>query len=233
MSLSDRTPLIWALAASAVVHTAFVAMPHALPGQGSSARAESGGALQARLAAPDYHATDLSVEASSPFLQFLAPVVAPPLLPLASAIPSPRSPAQTTLGVGGSANVRIDGEALVQSERLGELLSRQQTEFPVEVDSPARLVDRIRAIYPPEALAEGREGSVVVWIVVDARGVVEEILIAEGTEEFSAAVIEAVRQARFVPAQNKFVPVRFPLALEFHFGIGRQALAGRSATAAH
>jgi len=225
LKLPDQSPLLWALVASTVVHTAFVAMPRALPGHGTSA-ANPGVALQATLVAPDDHRGDVTVAAASSFLQFLAPVTAPPMLALATPIAPPQSPSQPTVGVGESANFRIDGKLLANSERLGELLSRQQSEFPVEVDSPARLVDKVRASYPPAALAEGREDSVVVWIVVDAKGAVEEILVAEGTEEFSAAVIAAVRQARFVPAQGDLAPIRFPLALEFHFALGRKAVAG-------
>ncbi len=205
-------------------------MPRALPGHGTSA-GDPGVALQATLVAPDDHRGDVTVAAASSFLQFLAPVTAPPMLALATPIPLPQSPSPPILGVGGSANVHIDGVLLANSERLGELLSRQLAEFPVEVDSPARLVAKIRASYPPAALAEGREDLVVVWIVVDAKGAVEEIQVAEGTEEFSAAVIAAVRQARFVPAQGSLVPIRFPLALEFRFAIGRKATAG-TATAA-
>src|SRR4029453_12225853 len=136
MNWSDRSPLLWALVASTVVHTAFVAMPRTLPGQGTSA-ANAGVALQATLVAPDYHRGDVSVADASSFRQFLAPVPPPPMLAVAPA-PLPQSPSQQFLGVGGSANVRVDGELLANSERLGELLSRQQSEFPVEVDSPAR-----------------------------------------------------------------------------------------------
>jgi TonB family protein len=203
-------------------------MPRALPGHGTSA-ANPEVVLQATLVAPDDRQGDVTVAAASSFLQFLAPVTAPPMLALAPAIPPPQSPSQPALGVGGSATVRVAGELLANSERLGELLSRQQSEFPREVDSPALLVDKVRASYPPAALAEGREDSVVVWIVVDAKGAIEEILVAEGTEEFSAAVIAAVRQARFVPAQGNLAPIRFPLALEFRFAIDGKAVAGTAA----
>ena len=62
-SLNDRTPplttlgaiptpLLWALVASTVVHTAFVAMPLVLPGHRPSAIADPGVAMQAILVAP-------------------------------------------------------------------------------------------------------------------------------------------------------------------------------------
>jgi len=55
---------------------------------------------------------------------------------------------------------------------------------------------------------------------VDAQGIPEEVLVTDGQEEFADAVIAAVRAARFVPAQNNLLPIRFPLALEFRFVIG-------------
>ena len=231
------TPLFWALVASTVVHTAFVAMPLVLPGHRPSAIADPGVAMQAILVAPLDQKADpqdtpqLAVAAEPSPLQFAPQDVAAPPQPPASTVPPPSSALPPLLGVVGTADVRIDGALLVDRGRLGELYSRQLGEFPVEVDFPARLNEKIRARYPAAALAEGREDSVAVWIVVDTQGAPEEIVVADGSEEFADAVVAAVRNARFLPAQNNLVPIRFPLALEFHFTIGRRAVAGATTVA--
>ena len=231
------TSLYWALVASTVVHAAFVAMPRVLPGHAPGAMADPGNALHASLVAPmDKHAdqntdhqTELAVASvSSPTLK-AAQDVPVPAQPFVSAVPRPPSAPPPLLAVGGATDVRIDGRSLGDRNRLGELLSRQMTEFPVEVDSPARLDEKIRARYPPAALAAGREDSVAVWIVVDAQGAPEEILVTDGAEEFAGAVVAAVKDARFVPAQNNLVPIRYPISLEFHFAIGATAVTDSTA----
>lgn len=231
------TSLFWALVASTVVHSALVAMPRVLPNHPPSAMADPGVTLQASLVAPkDKHAdqiadhqAELAVAAVSSPMQPAAQDVSVPALPFASAVPRTPSAPPPLLAVGGATDVRIDGRSLEDRNRLGELLSRQMTEFPVEVDFPARVNEKIRARYPPAALAAGREDSVAVWIVVDAQGAPEEILVADGAEEFADAVVAAVKHARFVPAQNNLVPIRYPLALEFHFTVGPEAVAGAAA----
>jgi TonB family protein len=229
--------LLWALVASAAVHTAFVAMPLVLPGHRPGAIADPGVAMQATLVATLDQRADtqtnpqLAVAAETSPIQFAPQDIAAPPLPLAAAVPHPPSAPPRLLGVDGSTDVRIDGALLVDRGRLGDLYSRQVGEFPVEVDFPARLNEKIRARYPAAALAEGREDSVAVWVVVDTQGAPEEIVVADGSEEFADAVVAAVRNARFLPAQNNLVPIRFPLALEFHFTIGRRAVAGATTVA--
>jgi TonB family protein len=223
--------LLWALVASTVVHSALVALPRTVPGRGANLLPDHGVALQAVLAAPEDQQPDTTadrqpvvapIEAPSP-LQIAARDVpatpdVPPVPTGVLAHPPPATP--PLLGVGGFGEVNVDGVLLADKDRLGEALSRQMSEFPVEVDFPVRMNEAIRAQYPPAALAAGREDSVAVWIVVDAQGVPEEVLVTDGQEEFAAAVIAAVRSAHFVPARNNLVPIRFPLALEFRFVIG-------------
>jgi len=225
-----RAVLVWALVASTIVHSALVAVPRTVPGRGASAVADRGVALQAVLAAPQDQQADPAAdqqpvvapaEAPSPLKIVEQDVATPDVPPVPPGIlAQPPSAAPPLLGVGGFGEVRIDGVPLAERDRLGEALSRQMSEFPVEVDFPVRLNEPIRAQYPAAALAAGREDSVAVWIVVDAQGIPEEVLVTDGQEEFADAVIAAVRAARFVPAQNNLLPIRFPLALEFRFVIG-------------
>ena len=220
--------LLWALVASTVVHSALVALPRTVPGRGANLLPDRGVALQAVLAAPEDQQPDATadrqpvvapIEAPSPLQIAARDVPATPDVPPVPSGALAHSPAATPplLGVGGFGEVNVDGVPLADKDRLGEALSRQMSEFPVEVDFPVRMNEAIRAQYPPAALAAGREDSVAVWIVVDAQGLPEEVLVTDGQEEFAAAVIAAVRAAHFVPARNNLVPIRFPLALEFRF----------------
>ena len=230
--------LIWALVASTVVHSALVALPRTVPGRGANLLPDRGVALQAVLAAPE----DLQPDTTADRQPVVAPIEAPSPLQIAArdvpatadvppvpsgALAHPPAATPPLLGVGGFGEVNVDGVPLADKDRLGEALSRQMSEFPVEVDFPVRMNEAIRAQYPPAALAAGREDSVAVWIVVDAQGLPEEVLVTDGQEEFAGAVIAAVRAAHFVPARNNLLPIRFPLALEFRFAIG-----ARDATAA-
>jgi TonB family protein len=229
--------LLWALVASTVVHSALVALPRTVPGRGANLLPDRGVALQAVLAAPEDQQQDTTADRQP----VVAPIEAPSPLQIAArdmpstpdvppvpsgAVAHPPAATPPLLGVGGVGEVNVDGVLLADKDRLGEALSRQMSEFPVEVDFPVRMNEAIRALYPPAALAAGREDSVAVWIVVDAQGLPEEVLVTDGQEEFAAAVIAAVRAAHFVPARNNLVPIRFPLALEFRFAIG-----ARNATA--
>ena len=115
--------------------------------------------------------------------------------------------------------LRVAPQLLRDRSRVGDLWNRQIDEFPIEIDLPVRLDSKIEARYPPGALAERREESVVAWIIVDATGAVEEISIPEGSPEFAEAVRAALKDARFVPARNDMKSIRFPIALEFRFAL--------------
>jgi len=178
------TPLFWAVIGSIVVHTAFVAMPQSLPRRGSATTADQGPPLQATLVAPPTPPSEPEAEVavadvSSPIQLAAQEAVAPPLPP-AAVDQRPQSSSAAVVGVGAG-DVRIDGALLVDRNRMGEVWTRQMTEFPIEVDYPARLDEKILARYPPAALAAGREDSVAVWIVVDANGVADEVVVLDGS----------------------------------------------------
>ena len=230
-----RAPLLWALVASSVMHAALVAMPLAYPGNDGNAMADRGVVLQATLAPlsrqkPDqqaeYSAHVAVTSAPSP-LQFSAvEKPAPPeLLPLPTVAADVHS-AYTSpplAGIGKAADLSVDAQPILNSVRLGDLLSRQQGEFPMEVEAPSRPIGKISARYPRAALADGREGTVAVWVVVNEHGAADEIVIVEGTEEFAGAVVQAIRNSHFMPARNNLTPIRYPIALEFRFAIRAQA----------
>jgi TonB family protein len=219
----QASPLLWALLASTFVHTALVAMPPALPGRAPDARSEQGTTLQATLlpaVTPQAEVPPAAADTPSPIT--IAAQGAAASLPAPSSVPQPPAAARSTPGVG-LPDVEIVAKTLVDLDRLGDLLSRRMAEAPVEVDFPARPKAPIRVRYPEAALAAGREGSVAVWVMVSPEGAPDEVTIVDGPPEFADAIVAAINDARFVPAQNNLVPMRYALAFEFDFAIGAPA----------
>jgi iron complex outermembrane recepter protein len=83
---------------------------------------------------------------------------------------------------------------------------------------PPQLLTQVEAIYPPKALKEGQEGSVLLLATINVDGRVCEVEIQEsGGAIFDQAAIHAVEQWTFKPAiQNqKPLEVRVPIPFEF------------------
>jgi protein TonB len=83
---------------------------------------------------------------------------------------------------------------------------------------PARLIGNISPAYPPQALAQQVEASVEVSVVVTAAGTVADAQVVRSAGfGFDEAVLDAVRKARFEPAQRSghAVAVRKRFAVTF------------------
>lgn len=215
------SPLFWAALVSMAVHSILVAMPLARHGNATRMEDEPGTLIEATLVPASESATGVDALVVPAPLEPGADYALPPSPAPAAAIANAARPqAQATGGTQGG--VLVEAQPMQDVGRLsGELQTRQMSDFPMELDSPVGLRQTIVARYPPAAMAAGREGSVIAWVVVDARGSVEEIQIADGAEEFANAVVAAVREGRFIPAQINAAPVRFPIALEFRFSAAK------------
>lgn len=210
--------LAWAVAASIVVHAAVLiaTLPGGRPGIPRSTSIELQATLveaPAREQGPEQPAPVPPVLAALPDrspVTVPAPESASPTMPRSSsAAPRP-----------GLGKVEVTAELLIDRTRLGGYAARQMNMFPAEVDRPARLDQKIVARYPQSALAQGREDEVVVWAIVEESGTVDEVYVAQGSEEFAAEAIAAVRAARFIPAEDNLKPTRYPIALQFDFRAG-------------
>ncbi|HEX8012779.1 MAG TPA: energy transducer TonB [Casimicrobiaceae bacterium] len=115
-----------------------------------------------------------------------------------------------SVDVGPSPSIAVIGEALQ---------GRAFTEFPVEIERPVQLLGAIDVPYPASALAANIEGTVYAWVIVNPRGSVDEVEIADGPPELAAAVQEALADARFRPAMDQGVPIRHYITLEIRFRI--------------
>ncbi len=214
------SPLLWAILVSALVHSALVVTPLYQAGRGPRLADASDPSIEVALATPRESAASVAVIDLPTPLQRLAEFTLPPMaqpVPASANLSAPTRPANAANHDG----MLIEAQPLQDRDRLGdELATKLVREYPLELDLPVRLKDKIVARYPPAALAAGREGSVAAWVVVDAEGRPEEIQVTDGTEEFAASVRDAIQAARFLPAQNNLQKIRFPIALEFQFKVG-------------
>lgn len=78
---------------------------------------------------------------------------------------------------------------------------------PNAADPPRMLASNSAPVYPPEARAAGRTGTVVLKVVVYADGTVGDIHVVEGEEPFVRAAVQAVKSWRYEPARLKGQPV--------------------------
>ena len=87
------------------------------------------------------------------------------------------------------------------------------------VDEPPRPVTRTGANYPARARARGLEGTVRLSLLVNIQGMVEDVVVLEGTPPgvFEKAAKAAIRQWRFEPGEyeGRPVPVRVEQLLRF------------------
>jgi len=153
------------------------------------------------------------------------PAVLPPSAPRvtdpATAETPPAPDAVAPAMPPASSDARVEFATSAVLGRLGDALQmRSLFEFPAEIEVPVRPADAIDVQYPPAALEERREATVVAWVIVDADGRVEEISIPEGGPEFGEAVQNALLTARFLPAQDGGKPIRYFTMLEFKFRLG-------------
>jgi TonB family protein len=84
--------------------------------------------------------------------------------------------------------------------------------------APPRVLQRVDAVYPAEAQREGRSGTVLLDLELDAEGTITSIAVKESAGHgFDEAAIEALRRFRFAPAtlDGKPVPARVTYSYKF------------------
>jgi len=210
------SPLVWAVLLSVALHCAMVVLTQASPGGGIHSNVDRSDPLSATLSVfvAEGSAADTVLTRAGTARE---PSVASPASPPRAETQASSPAAPMRFGNGAPGGILVQPHTLEDRNRLGDLLSRQTSEFPVEVDLPVRLRDPIAVRYPAAALAAGRQGSVAVWIVVNSHGEADEVQVVDGPEDFAAAVLEALRDIYFLPAQNNRRLIAYPVSLEFSF----------------
>lgn len=220
-----RAVALAALAASLALHLAVMLVP---VGSGDLTNNEQGAMpLAARLVVLESTTAVETAPAPMPLSTIpLVPTLTPKrLVPATTLIASPVTSEVAQSQVGVAVPLTATAVPLAALSRLGDLLARWQSEFPIEIAMPVRVYGKMEVPYPPAALERRIEGSVVAWATIHPDGVVEDIQIVEGDAVFREAVTEAIRNGRYYPAANGGKLISYPIALEFVFSL-------RDATAA-
>jgi len=142
-------------------------------------------------------------------------------------------PQEFSRGGGGSAcgtialwsrgpDTDVSRQARGQGVDLERLVQSLKVYSPDQVEKTAVLLraDALELGYPPELYTTGVEGSVLAEFVVDATGQVEREtlnMVASTHPLFTAAVVRALRSARYSPALKDGKPVRQVIQQPFRF----------------
>ena len=82
------------------------------------------------------------------------------------------------------------------------------------------VTNKVDPKYPEETRKEGVSGTVILDVVIDSTGAVEDVNVLEDPDtRLSAAAVDAVRQWRFEPARDKNgkpIAVCYVLTVKFH-----------------
>ncbi|AGC48330.1 serine/threonine protein kinase [Myxococcus stipitatus DSM 14675] len=86
-------------------------------------------------------------------------------------------------------------------------VAAEPIQLPENAKPPVELTGNPQPEFPQEARAAGREGMVVLKLVVTARGEVRDVTVMRGEEPFASAALRAVRTWRYQPAMLEGQPV--------------------------
>lgn len=86
-------------------------------------------------------------------------------------------------------------------------------------EDPPKAIKRVMPQYPKEALQDGVEGRVILNIVVDENGVVQDatVVTADPPGIFDQAAIDAMKQWAFEPARQAGQAIKVRLAYPIQF----------------
>jgi protein TonB len=89
-----------------------------------------------------------------------------------------------------------------------------------ELEKPPEVLFAVAPVYPASLRRAGVEGRVVLLVVVDENGQVQEARVERSTRpEFEAPALEAIRKWRFRPGQKDGKPVRTFLRQPIRFSL--------------
>ncbi len=111
---------------------------------------------------------------------------------------------------------RQSGDMIVEASSTTKVASFQSVWLsPAQAET--RLLSRTEPHYPPEALAAGRAGNVVLEVQVAEDGSVSNIRALSGDPVLAAAAAEAVRNWRYQPYRSHDHPAQFQTEVTLSF----------------
>jgi hypothetical protein len=190
---------------------------------------ESIAALQAVLAGPISDTPPPEPAEPEPALDpsLLLPPEANPLEP-----PIERPLPQTAPVLGGgpvtsgtrSPNASVAVGLIDDPGRLGaDYVVRLAQRFPNRAAKPPMLVGSTIVVYPPAALESGTERRVAVLLTLRPDGSIAESQLVPEDPMFGPTVLDALKDARFTPAEIEGKPVPYWAIVEFVFLLGQDS----------
>jgi Gram-negative bacterial TonB protein C-terminal len=117
---------------------------------------------------------------------------------------------------------------VIDSERLGHAQAlRLAQRFPRTAAKQAQLRDPLIVPYPPNAARAHAEARIAALLFLDATGKVVETTLFPDEPMFGPTVLDALRRARFAPAEVNAQPAPYWLLLEFVFKLGTPSVTPR------
>jgi TonB family protein len=90
---------------------------------------------------------------------------------------------------------------------------------------PGMVISKPNPVYPPDAKAAHRQGSVVLHFTVTKAGTVENLTIVSGPEEFRQSAIDAVSEWKYRPYRQNGEPVEKDQTITINFAMDNSSAA--------
>jgi TonB family protein len=125
-----------------------------------------------------------------------------------------------TPSVSGFKPIRVESIVEMASEPVVKMSFSFPAEDTVDNFTPPEVVRAVEPFYPRDLISKGIEGTVVLNIVVDEEGVVEEVKIVQSlSPDADSFVVAAANMLRFYPARIGTVAVEAVVVLNCLFKI--------------
>jgi outer membrane biosynthesis protein TonB len=223
---ADDRRLTVAIGASLVIHALTLAVLRGVvPASYATPQGGTGGfaALQAVLAGPK---VEPAPEAQQ--LEVPQPLVAPPEAhPIEPPVPrrshaGPQAASATEQSGATLPDFSIGVGTIDDPAKLGQdFVARLAVRFPERISKAPVLIGTPVMTYPQAALESGVQRRVAALVMLRADGTIEDAQLARDDPLFGPAVLEALKSARFAPAEIDGNVVPYWAIVEFVFLIGR------------
>lgn len=122
---------------------------------------------------------------------------------------------------------QIPTATVLEAEMLDESfasIDSGKTPIFLAWEKAPKVVKRVMPEYPEEAIQDGAEGSVLLNIVVDEKGVVLEAIVISANPPgiFDEAAISAMKQWVFEPAEQAGIPIKVRLGYPIKFTLAER-----------
>jgi protein TonB len=132
------------------------------------------------------------------------PLVAPPAVPVEK--PAEAEPTGEPVEIASATGSGSYGGAAISSPGA-EPRRAAPIHLPESASPPQALGSNVVPAYPEQARSVGREGVVILKIVIDEEGRVTSVEAMRGDEPFASAAVRAVRSWRYRPATLGGTPI--------------------------